>query len=60
MPSQKEHEVAELQGQNYGEIVLRHTQPQVVEKIVEKIVVKEVPAKVELAEKKSFLKKLFA
>ncbi|KAK9663729.1 hypothetical protein K7432_018006, partial [Basidiobolus ranarum] len=56
----KEHEVAELQGQNYGEIVLRHTQPQIVEKIVEKIVVKEIPAKVEPIKKKSFLKKIFA
>ncbi|ORX94500.1 NAD(P)H:quinone oxidoreductase, type IV [Basidiobolus meristosporus CBS 931.73] len=53
MPSQKELEVAELQGQNYGEIVL-------VERVIEKIVEKQVPSKTNTAVKKSFFKKLFA
>ncbi|ORX94501.1 NAD(P)H:quinone oxidoreductase, type IV [Basidiobolus meristosporus CBS 931.73] len=60
MPSQKELEVAELQGQNYGEIVVRHTQPQLVERVIEKIVEKQVPSKANAVTKKSFFKKLFA
>ncbi|ORX94499.1 flavo protein WrbA [Basidiobolus meristosporus CBS 931.73] len=60
MPSQKELEVAELQGQNYGEIVVRHTQPQIVERIVEKIIEKEVPDRAKVSRKNSFFKKIFA